>query len=82
MFLKMAPHEASLARRDDSDRRVNGASDERVPVSGARQLAADLKKAGAPIEYIEYPDTRHGPTAEKAYADPNLMAWLLGQRRH
>jgi predicted peptidase len=48
----------------------HGASDERVPVEGARRLVPDLKKAGAAVKYTEYADTRHGPTAEKTYADP------------
>ena len=60
----------------------HGASDERVPVDGARQLAAELKQAGAPAEYLEYSDTRHGPTAEKTYADASVIEWLLSQRRH
>ena len=60
----------------------HGASDERVSVDGARQLAAELKQAGAPAEYVEYPDTRHGPTAEKTYADASVIEWLLSQRRH
>jgi predicted peptidase len=60
---------------------VHGALDERVPVDGARRLAAELKTAGAPVEYIEYSDARHGPTAEKTYADPAVIDWLLAQRR-
>lgn len=59
-----------------------GATDERVSVNGARQLAAELKQANAPVEYFEYPDTRHGPTAEKTYADASLIEWLLSQRRN
>lgn len=60
----------------------HGASDESVPVDTARQWGADLKKANAPAEYIEYPDTRHGPTAEKTYADASVIEWLLSQRRN
>jgi predicted peptidase len=60
----------------------HGASDERVSVGGARQLAAELKQANAPTEYVEYPDTRHGPTAEKTYADASVFEWLLSQRRN
>jgi predicted peptidase len=60
---------------------VHGANDERVPVDGARRFAADLKNAGASVQYSEYPDTRHGPTAEKAYADHMVIDWLLSQRR-
>jgi predicted peptidase len=59
----------------------HGARDERVAVDGARQLATELKKAGALAQYIEYPGTRHGPTAEKTYADPGVLDWLLSQHR-
>jgi predicted peptidase len=62
-------------------RMFHGASDERVPVDSARRLAADLKKAGAPVQYFEYPDARHGPTAEKTYADASVIDWLLSQHR-
>jgi predicted peptidase len=59
----------------------HGASDERVSVDGARRLAAELTKAGAPVQYVEYPGARHGPTAEMTYADPAVIDWLLSQRR-
>lgn len=59
----------------------HGARDERVDVDRARRLAADLKKAQAPVEYTEFPDARHGPTAERVYADPAVIDWLLSQRR-
>jgi predicted peptidase len=60
----------------------HGASDERVSVNGARQLAAELKDTAAAVDYVEYPNTRHGPTAEKTYADASVIEWLLSQRRH
>jgi len=59
----------------------HGGADERVPVSQSRQLAAALKKADAPVQYTEYADAHHGPAAEMAYADPQLLRWLLEQRR-
>jgi predicted peptidase len=60
---------------------VHGARDERVPVEGARRFAAELKQIDIPVDYIEYADARHGPTAERAYADARLLDWLLAQRR-
>jgi predicted peptidase len=59
-----------------------GAEDERVPVEGARQLVAALKKAGVAVDYTEYPDVRHGPTAERTYANVSLLEWLLAQHRN
>ena len=58
---------------------VHGANDRQVPVEGSRRLVAALKKAGAPVEYIEYPETGHD--GEKAYADPEMIEWLLAHRR-
>ena len=46
-----------------------------------RSGSADLKKAQAPVEYTEFPDAGHGPTAERVYADPAVIDWLLSQRR-
>ncbi len=60
---------------------VHGTDDERVPVAGARRLAADLKKADAPVTYVEFPETRHGPSAERTYGDPSVLAWLLSQHK-
>ena len=60
----------------------HGAEDERVPVQAARRLVADLRKVGAAVEYTEYPDTRHGPTAERTYADAALLDWLLAQHQN
>jgi predicted peptidase len=60
----------------------HGAEDERVPVQAARRLVADLKKAGAAIEYTEYPDARHGPTAERTYENGALFDWLLAQHQN
>ena len=59
----------------------HGARDERVDVERARKLVADLKKAHASVDYTEFPDARHGPTAERVYADPAVIDWLLSQHR-
>jgi predicted peptidase len=59
----------------------HGADDERVPVEQSRGLVAALERVGAPVIYTEYSGTRHGPAAEKAYADEALFNWLLAQSR-
>lgn len=59
----------------------HGASDETVPVEQSRSLVPALKAAGANVRYTEYPDTNHVGGAEKAYADPEVIKWLLAQRR-
>lgn len=59
----------------------HGADDERVPVEQSRNLVAALTRVNAPVTYTEFPATRHGPAAEKAYGDPALFEWLLAQRR-
>jgi predicted peptidase len=58
---------------------VQGANDERVPVEGSRRLVADLRKAGAPVEYRE--DPKAGHDGEKTYADPETIEWLLAHHR-
>ena len=59
----------------------HGDQDQTVPVEQSRQLTASLKSAGADVRYTEYPGAGHVPAAAKAYADPNMIAWLLKQHR-
>ena len=59
----------------------HGETDGSIPVEQSRRLFAALKKIGADAHYTEYPDTHHGPAAEKAYADPTVIDWLLSHRR-
>jgi predicted peptidase len=58
----------------------HGAADETVPVEQSRRLVPALKAAGANVRYTEYEDTNHAGGAQKAYADPEMMTWLLAQR--
>ena len=58
----------------------HGETDASIPVEQSRRLVAALKQIGADVHYTEYPDTHHG-AAEKAYADPTTIDWLLSQRR-
>jgi predicted peptidase len=60
---------------------VHGDADERVPVTASREMVDALKKINARVTYTEYAGGRHGPTAEKIYADPEFTSWLLAQRR-
>ena len=60
---------------------LQGDRDETVPVEQSRQLVTALKSAGAAVRYTEYPGAGHVPAAEKAYADPNMIDWLLKQHR-
>jgi predicted peptidase len=56
----------------------HGADDDTVPVEGSRKIYAVLKAAGANVRYTEYPGVGH-KSWDKAYAEPELMPWLLSQ---
>jgi predicted peptidase len=58
----------------------HGADDPTVPVTESRQLAAALKQAGARVRYTEYEGVAHN-SWNRAFAEPELAAWLLAQRR-
>jgi predicted peptidase len=58
---------------------VHGVLDKRVPVEGSRRLAADLRRAGASVDYKEDPDNGHD--GDKPYADPEMIDWLLAHHR-
>jgi predicted peptidase len=55
--------------------------DERVPVEHSRRLVAALKTAGANVRYQEYPGATHVGAAGIAYAEADLISWLLAQHR-
>ena len=56
----------------------HGGADETVPVQNSRKLNEALKAAGGDVHYTEYPGVGHN-SWDKAYADPDLMAWLLSK---
>jgi predicted peptidase len=58
----------------------HGARDPVIPVQESRRMAAALKAVGAPVRYSEYPDANHN-SWDRAYAEPELVKWLLEQRR-
>lgn len=59
----------------------HGGADETNPVEGSRTLFALLQKAGANVRYTEYPDTRHGDSFKKAWAETELLPWIFSQRQ-
>lgn len=56
----------------------HGGADDVVPVEGSRKLNAALKAAGGDVRYTEYPGVGHN-SWDKAYAEPELMAWMLSK---
>ena len=59
----------------------HGDADAVVPVSDSRRLVARLRELGGAPRYTEYPGVGHDAWS-RAYADPELIEWLLNQRIH
>lgn len=57
----------------------HGDSDTSVPVEESRKMAEALKAEGANYKYTEYPGVGHN-SWDKAYAEPELVPWLLEQK--
>jgi predicted peptidase len=75
--------EAALAR--DLRNRVpvwafHGASDGFVSVDNTRRLVAAVRAAGGDVKYTEYPGVGHN-SWDRAYAEPELWAWLAARSR-
>jgi len=51
-----------------------------VPVSRSRAMAQALERVGAPVQYTEYPVRGHDAWT-RTYNDPEVIQWLLSQRR-
>jgi len=58
----------------------HGDADDIVTVDQSRQMVKALRKAGANIRYTEYAGVAHN-SWDRAYAEGELMPWLLTQRR-
>ncbi|MGA8153321.1 MAG: dienelactone hydrolase family protein [Terriglobales bacterium] len=58
----------------------HGGADPTVPVEESRKMAEALQVAKATVRYTEYPGVGHN-SWDKAYAEPDLVPWLLAQRR-
>lgn len=59
----------------------HGDVDETVPVEQSRRLLPALKAVNSNVEYQEYKGATHVGAAERAYADHDLVAWMLSQHR-
>lgn len=59
----------------------HGDADDIIPVTESRAMVDALRTAGGSINYTEYEGVRHN-SWDRAYAEPELMPWLLAQRRN
>jgi predicted peptidase len=59
----------------------HGDADDTVPVEESRKMAQALQAAKANVHYTEYPGVGHNAW-DKAYAEPELVPWLLAQTLH
>jgi len=59
----------------------HGDADPTVPVEESRKMAKALKDAGANVKYTEYPGMPHN-SWDKAYAEPELIRWMMQQTLH
>ncbi|MDZ7289286.1 MAG: alpha/beta hydrolase-fold protein [candidate division KSB1 bacterium] len=57
----------------------HGDADQAIPVSESRQMNEALQVLGGNVKYTEYPGIGHN-SWDKAYAEPELMTWLLSQK--
>lgn len=58
----------------------HGDADDIIPVQTSRAVVRALRSAGADVRYTEYAGVKHN-SWDRAYAEPELMPWLLRQRR-
>jgi len=58
----------------------HGDADDVIPAGESRAMVRALRAAGAAVRYTEYAGVRHN-SWDRAYAEPELMPWLLRQRR-
>jgi predicted peptidase len=59
----------------------HGGADPVVPVQCSRQMVAALKAAGNPnVQYTEYAGVGHNAW-DQTYSNPQVIAWLLAQKR-
>lgn len=58
----------------------HGGADNIVKPAASRAMVEAVKKAGGNIEYTEYPGVNHN-SWDKTYGDPEVIKWLLAQKR-
>jgi predicted peptidase len=71
---------AAAALRNTPAWVFHGDADPIIPVEESRVMVDALRRAGADVRYTEYGGVEHN-SWDAAYAEPELWAWLLGQRR-
>ena len=59
----------------------HGAQDEIVSPHKAELMVNALKQCGVEVRYTLYPDADHRDSFARAYADPELYAWLFAQHQ-
>ena len=59
----------------------HGDADKVVPVRASREVVKALKRAGGNPRYTEYPQVGHF-CWDRAYRDPELLAWLFAQTKN
>lgn len=75
------PSEAASALKSMPIWVFHGDADPTVPVQRSRDMVEALKAAGnTGLKYTEYPGVGHN-SWDKAYNDPETIAWLLSQKR-
>jgi predicted peptidase len=58
----------------------HGDRDDIIPASESRDVVDALRARGSDVRYTEYKGVRHN-SWDPAYAEPELIPWLLAQRR-
>ena len=58
----------------------HGDADGVVPVKNSREIYTYLKKAGADVEYIEFPGCNHGSWGP-AFNRTDFMEWIFKQKK-
>ena len=58
----------------------HGDADDIIRVEHSRQVIGALRREGAEVRYTEYAGVRHN-SWDRAYAETELLPWLLAQRR-
>lgn len=59
----------------------HGSDDDVIPVTQSRSMYAALKAVGGNVQYTEYAGAGH-EIWDRAYADSDMVHWLLAQRLH
>jgi len=59
----------------------HGDADQSVDVVESRKMTAALKSLGANVQYTELPGVDHNGATNTAYANADLIEWMLKQRR-